>query len=171
MREGLIEELRHYFEEVPLVLEAADELEKQNKINRMKFILNGCDISFIAEAPEDMTVKQLVRQGDRIEPDWCACGICSAEKREFENHDPEIIFDYDDVQKANEDVSCRILPKKGEAEPEPFEFWNIDQEWLRVRGETRYICSGCLTIWTPEHISNMHYCPTCGAHMKVNNGE
>ena len=32
----------------------------------MRFILNGCDISFIAEAPEDMTVKQLVEQADRI---------------------------------------------------------------------------------------------------------
>ena len=30
--------------------------------NKIKFILNGCDISFIAEAPEDMTVKQLVEQ-------------------------------------------------------------------------------------------------------------
>ena len=25
----------------------------------MKFILNGCDIAFIAEAPEDITLKQL----------------------------------------------------------------------------------------------------------------
>ena len=42
--------------------------------NKIKFILNGCDISFIAEAPEDMTVKQLVEQASRIQPDWCACG-------------------------------------------------------------------------------------------------
>ncbi len=34
MREGLIEELRHYFEDVPLVLEAADELERQDKYNK-----------------------------------------------------------------------------------------------------------------------------------------
>ena len=35
----------------------------------MKFILNGCDISFIAEAPEDITLKQLLRQTDKIKPD------------------------------------------------------------------------------------------------------
>ena len=28
----------------------------------MKFILNGCDISFVAEAPEDITLKQLLKQ-------------------------------------------------------------------------------------------------------------
>ena len=32
----------------------------------MKFILNGCDISFIAEAPEDITLKQLLKQCDKI---------------------------------------------------------------------------------------------------------
>ena len=46
----------------------------------IKFILNGCDISFIAEAPEDITLKQLLRQCDKIKPDWCACGICSVDK-------------------------------------------------------------------------------------------
>lgn len=43
----------------------------------MKFVLNGCDISFYAEAPEDITLKELLRQTDRIEPDYCACGIRS----------------------------------------------------------------------------------------------
>ena len=43
----------------------------------MKFILNGCDISFIAEAPEDITLKQLINQCDKLAPHWCACGICS----------------------------------------------------------------------------------------------
>lgn len=32
----------------------------------MKFILNGCDISFIAEAPEDITLKQLLKQCDQV---------------------------------------------------------------------------------------------------------
>ena len=75
----------------------------------MKFILNGCDISFIAEAPDDITLKQLIRQCDKIKPDYCACGICSLEYEEYpENTEPEIIFEYDSVRKANEDVSCRI---------------------------------------------------------------
>lgn len=78
---------------------------------RMRFILNGCDISFVAEAPEDMTLKQLITQADRIEPDFCACGVCSVPDvyKEFET---EIVFDYNDVKKTNEDVCCRILPKK-----------------------------------------------------------
>lgn len=77
----------------------------------MRFILNGCDISFIAEAPEDMTLKQLITQADRIKPDWCACGVCSCTDF-YKNFETEIVFDYNDVKKTNEDVSCRILPKK-----------------------------------------------------------
>lgn len=72
----------------------------------LKFILNGCDIAFIAEAPEDMTLKQLLDQASRIKPDWCACGIRYLEDDECDI--PEIIFDYNDVKKADEDVSCRI---------------------------------------------------------------
>ena len=74
----------------------------------MKFILNGCDISFIAEAPEDITLKQLLKQCDKIKPDWCACGICSAE----DNEEVEIIIDYNSVKKVNEDVSCQIIEKE-----------------------------------------------------------
>lgn len=74
----------------------------------MKFILNGCDISFVAEAPEDMTVKQLIEQADRIIPDWCACGVCSA----GDGDEVEIVFDYDDVRKTREDVPCTIKPKE-----------------------------------------------------------
>lgn len=75
----------------------------------IKFVLNGCDISFIAEAPKDITLEQLLKQCDKIKPDWCACGICSYEK-EYGNshHDAEIIISYDSVKKANDDVSCQI---------------------------------------------------------------
>ena len=45
----------------------------------MKFVLNGCDISFIAEAPEDITLKQL-----------------------------EIIIGYDSIEKTSDDVTCQI---------------------------------------------------------------
>ena len=80
----------------------------------MKFVLNGCDISFLAEAPEDMTVKQLIEQADRIKPDWCACGVCSVERSGYKglNMEPEIVFDYNDVKKTSEDVSCQIKPKQ-----------------------------------------------------------
>ena len=70
----------------------------------MKFILNGCDISFIAEAPKDITLEQLLKQCDKIVPDWCACGICSCD----ESEKTEIYIDYESIRKANEDVSCAI---------------------------------------------------------------
>lgn len=70
----------------------------------MKFILNGCDISFVAEAPKDITLEQLLKQCDRIKPDWCACGICSCDQ----NEEAEIVFDYNDVRKVDEDAPCQI---------------------------------------------------------------
>lgn len=77
----------------------------------MKFILNGCDISFIAEAPEDITLKQLLKQCDKIKPDWCACGICSYEQIFGKDTDLEtdIIIEYDSIRKTNEDVCCTII--------------------------------------------------------------
>lgn len=77
--------------------------------NRIKFKLNGCDISFTAEAPEDITLKQLLKQCDKIEPLYCACGIRSL--REGDWKETEIIIDYDSVKKANEDVGCTIREK------------------------------------------------------------
>lgn len=75
----------------------------------MKFILNGCDISFVAEAPDDITLKQLIKQCDKIKPDWCACGICSLDYEDYpEDTETEIIIDYDSVRKVDESVSCSI---------------------------------------------------------------
>lgn len=74
---------------------------------KIKFWLDGCDISFMAEAPEDITLKQLLAQCDKIQPDWCACGIRSPYGAEKE-HDPEIIIDYDSIRKADGIVYCEI---------------------------------------------------------------
>lgn len=78
-------------------------------MNNIKFILNGCDISFIAEAPEDITLKQLLKQCDKIKPDWCACGICSVDKVYDSDVDTEIKIGYDSIEKVKTDVSCRII--------------------------------------------------------------
>lgn len=73
----------------------------------IKFILNGCDISFIAEAPEDITLKQLLAQCDKIHPMWCACGISSYEKvYGNSNYNVEISIGYDSIEKADKDASC-----------------------------------------------------------------
>lgn len=80
----------------------------------IKFILNGCDISFVAEAPEDITLKQLLKQCDRIVPDWCACGICSVENENTlydNNDDTEIRIGYDSIEKLDtpeHEIPCRI---------------------------------------------------------------
>lgn len=79
----------------------------------MKFVLDGCDISFTAEAPEDITLKQLLKQCDKIRPDWCACGICSYERAGYKDDTPaEIIIGYDSIQKKDDSVSCIIEENK-----------------------------------------------------------
>lgn len=76
----------------------------------MKFRLDGCDIAFNAEAPEDITLKQLLEQCDRIVPDYCACGIRSLQENEYSNIDLKIT--YDDIQIVSKFPSCTIKPKK-----------------------------------------------------------
>lgn len=73
----------------------------------MKFMLDGCDISFVAEAPPNITLEQLLKQCDKIKPDWCACGIRSI--REDEKHLPvEIRIGYVSIAKTSPDVCCSI---------------------------------------------------------------
>lgn len=83
----------------------------------MKFKLNGCDISFMAEAPEDITLKQLLKQCDKIRPYWCACGIRSCEPGE-EDYETEIIIGYDSIEKTSDDVSCTIVEALKGGEPD-----------------------------------------------------
>ena len=75
------------------------------KAKKIKFLLNGCDIYFIAEAPEDITLRQLLKQCDRIVPNWCACGIHSLDENTKDKTD--VFIDYDDI-KADLDANCRI---------------------------------------------------------------
>lgn len=72
--------------------------------SKIKFWLDGCDISFVAEAPRDITLEQLLKQCNRIVPAWCTCGIRSAEERE----ETEIIIDYNNIRKVDDDVNCTI---------------------------------------------------------------
>lgn len=83
-------------------------------MNKIKFVLDGCDISFIAEAPKDITLEQLLKQCDKIEPNWCSCGIKSIDKynegykEEYQNPPTEIIIDYNSIKKVDDNVSCNI---------------------------------------------------------------
>jgi len=120
----------HLFEDALALINAQQErireLEEAGKENdprivglnneankKVHFILDGCDISFGAEAPADMTLAELLKQCDRIQPDWCACGIRSYDP-EHDYSQVELSFDYDDVRKVHDPVSCRIMPKEEE---------------------------------------------------------
>ena len=81
-------------------------------MEKIKFLLNGCDIFFVAQAPKDITLEQLLKQCNRIKPDWCACGITNEDIDEFGC--VEIDIDYNDIHKTNEDVSCKIKELRGD---------------------------------------------------------
>jgi len=74
-------------------------------MKKIKFILNGCDISFVAKAPEDITLKQLLKQCDKIKPDWCACGIRTADT---DDGQVEVDIGYDSVKLIGKPC-CRIV--------------------------------------------------------------
>lgn len=80
--------------------------------NIIQFYLDGCDICFVAEAPEDITLKQLLEQTDKIFPDYCACGIVSMEKKKLDfakaYDKTEIFIDYDSIR-ADDSAACSIV--------------------------------------------------------------
>ena len=82
----------------------------------IQFVLDGCDIRFVAEAPEDITLKQLLAQCDKIKPDWCACGIRStehyaADPNYYTHEDTQLIIDYDSIKIVQDDVPCKIIER------------------------------------------------------------
>ena len=80
----------------------------QSKLVKLvKFWLKGCDISFMAEAPQDITLKQLLKQCDKIVPEWCDCGIGSIEE-EDKNEIPQLLINYNKIVKTSDDVCCEI---------------------------------------------------------------
>ena len=78
-------------------------------MEKIKFLLNGCDISFVAQAPKDITLEQLLKQCNRIKPYWCACGITDIDIDDY--GEVEIDIDYDDIHKVIEDIACKIKEK------------------------------------------------------------
>lgn len=77
-------------------------------MNNIKFMLAGCDISFVAEAPEDITLKQLLNQCDKIIPDYCNCGINSLCENENKNLKTDIDIGYNYIKKLNPNAPCSI---------------------------------------------------------------
>lgn len=86
--------------------------ETKVKAPMLRFMLDGCDISYAAEAPADMTLAQLLKQCDRIHPNWCACGIRSTDDK------PELIFGYDSVDYVRGETGYAACSIDGINEPE-----------------------------------------------------
>jgi len=78
-------------------------------MNKIKFLLNGCDICFVAQAPKDITLEQLLKQCNKIEPMWCACGITDRDIDEY--GEVELDIDYDGIYKLKDDVSCNLIER------------------------------------------------------------
>lgn len=78
-----------------------------NKSRYIKFWLDGCDINFLAIAPADITLEQLLKQCDKIKPDYCACGIKSATEEYGKNWQADLLIEYDGIAKMQE-CSCTI---------------------------------------------------------------
>lgn len=76
-------------------------------MEKIKFRLDGCDIDFIAQAPKDITLEQLLKQCNRIVPDYCACGINN--NTVSENANVELDIDYNDIKKIDKSAPCRIV--------------------------------------------------------------
>lgn len=82
---------------------------KDNDTTPTKFILDGYDIYLKGVAPADITLKQLLKQCDRIKPAWYGCGI----KSDYIQIAPvDINIMYDSIIKVNEHAPCTILPEE-----------------------------------------------------------
>ena len=76
-----------------------------NDPKMIKFWLDGCDISFIAIAPANITLEQLLEQTDKIHPHWCACGIKTADI----NNIPEVEIGVGYIKKLDVDAEFDII--------------------------------------------------------------
>ena len=82
---------------------------KDNDTTPTKFIIEGYNTFVKGIAPADITLKQLLKQCDRIKFAWHACGITS----DFLPEAPaEIIIMYDSITKVAENAPCTILPEE-----------------------------------------------------------
>ena len=78
--------------------------------NMIKFVIKGYNARIIAEAPKDITLEQLLSQMDKVQGIYSAMGIGSYDGCYGGNdYQTEIVFDYDSVIKAVEDVPLNII--------------------------------------------------------------
>lgn len=82
---------------------------KDNDTTPTKFIIEGYDTFLKGIAPADITLKQLLKQCDRIKTARYGCALQS----DFIPEAPvDIIIMYDSISKVYEDAPCTILPEE-----------------------------------------------------------
>ena len=82
---------------------------KDNDTTPINFVFINRDSYLKIVAPADITLKQLLKQCDRIKPAWHGCGI----KSDIMPKAPiDIIIMYDSITKVVEDAPCTILPEE-----------------------------------------------------------
>lgn len=82
---------------------------KDNDTTPTKFIIEGRDTFLKGVAPADITLKQLLKQCDRIKVAWHSCGL----KSDFIPEAPiDIFIMYDSITKVGEHAPCIILPEE-----------------------------------------------------------
>ena len=82
---------------------------KDNDTTPTKFIIEGRDTFLKGIAPADITLKQLLKQCDRIKTSRYACVL----KSDFMPEAPvDIIIMYDSITKVAEHAPCTILPEE-----------------------------------------------------------
>ncbi len=130
---------------------AADVVEKQGEgttSKTVKFLLNGCDISFVAEAPEDITTMQRIIWRNNMTTEE-AHGYLEDLQREFTKNRHAYA---DELIEANGQAILaleRQIPKK----PKP------------VRGDLAFLCPRCgIDIGYIDALAYEmpKYCPECG---------
>ena len=82
---------------------------KDNDTTPTNFVFIAHDNYLKIVAPADITLKQLLKQCDRIKNPWCACGL----KSDFIPEAPvDIIIMYDSITKVAENAPFIILPEE-----------------------------------------------------------
>ena len=82
---------------------------KDNDNTPTKFIIEGRDTYLKGIAPADITLKQLLKQCDRIKPSRYTCVL----KSDFMPEVPvDIIIMYDSITKVAEHAPCTIIPEE-----------------------------------------------------------
>lgn len=78
--------------------------------NIIRFAIKGNDDRYyVAEAPKDITLEQLLKQSDNIVGAYSAMGLGTYEEHFDDERPTDIVFDYDSIVKVSDNDSFNII--------------------------------------------------------------